>query len=388
MSSGHDSNFVSLSTAQYFAERLIDPVFNDNEQFNGSLREIADYFTLIDSVHSQVGVYVFNYADGGFSVISADFRYQPVLAYSAHGPIHTTDTIPSMLGSWFGRMVENVSVIREGKIDNAIIGYNEWHTLYNLVNPDLEGPTVFVPAGPYNELDESGWLCANPGPVNIQVGPLMTTAWGQGCTYNNQMSTCNNTAPQNCGRKPVGCVATAMAQVIRYWAGNNTSLLVTNYNWAAMPNNQGNAQVQEMMHLIGASVSMNYGCNSSGANSSNIDDAFIGTWNYTTADHEGYDHPTDIVKVINNLNNGQPVILGGYRSRALGFLWGTNGHAWVCDGYRVRGLNCAMQYWYNMNWGWNGTDNGWYFVDDWTTTAATNNRNYQYPQDMIYNIHP
>ena len=46
-------------------------------------------------------------------------------------------------------------------------------------------------------------------------GPLLGTRWGQGCGYNSYCP--YNPESPYCFRCPTGCVATAMAQVMRYW---------------------------------------------------------------------------------------------------------------------------------------------------------------------------
>ena len=45
------------------------------------------------------------------------------------------------------------------------------------------------------------------------VAPLIKTIWNQGCGYNDYLPLCSNT--NTCGRVLTGCVATAMAQVMK-----------------------------------------------------------------------------------------------------------------------------------------------------------------------------
>ncbi|MEI9934863.1 MAG: C10 family peptidase [Ferruginibacter sp.] len=57
----------------------------------------------------------------------------------------------------------------------------------------------------------------------------MPITWGQDCSYNNL---CPNSNCSDCSPEAVtGCVATAMAQVIRYWHPTNSF----NYNYTSMP---------------------------------------------------------------------------------------------------------------------------------------------------------
>ncbi len=46
------------------------------------------------------------------------------------------------------------------------------------------------------------------------VEPLLTTTWDQGCYYNDM---CPDDPAGPCGHTWVGCTATAMAQIMKYW---------------------------------------------------------------------------------------------------------------------------------------------------------------------------
>jgi len=386
-----DSNFVSSATAEIFAKRITNNVFLGLDSNSTVVREISTSFTIPDK-QGAVALYVFNYKnDSGYVVLSADYRHQPICAFVANGQINIGDDIPSALGSWFGRTVENIDLLRDGSYNNTAIGYYEWNVLFGRV--DFDGPpTDFTPVD-NGELDGGGG-CDWWTPVNITRGPLMNTNWGQGCTFNNQCPPCNPIFPNSnggpCGFKLTGCVATAMVQVIRYWSNTNTY----GYNYASMPNNTGNGEVQRLMRDAGNSVNMSYGCNSSGAISNKIHTALIVDYDYETAEYNPNYQDADQGYVMQEFRDGKPVIFGGCteQSSFLGlFSWGSgNCHAWVCDGYRVQGNQCEKQYWYRMNWGWrdvnvpSSNSNGWYLIDDWTVGS----RNYQYANDLVHNIHP
>lgn len=48
--------------------------------------------------------------------------------------------------------------------------------------------------------------------------PLLETKWGQGCYYNEKCPECfeGQNCEESCGRTWVGCVATAMGQIMKY----------------------------------------------------------------------------------------------------------------------------------------------------------------------------
>ena len=62
-------------------------------------------------------------------------------------------------------------------------------------------------------------------------------------------------------------------------------------------------------------------------------------------------------KIVVSLNNNKPVFMNG-----VGGL--TKGHSWVVDGYmkNENSDNAITDYLIHCNFGWNGNNNGWYFI--------------------------
>ncbi len=79
---------------------------------------------------------------------------------------------------------------------------------------------------------------------------------------------------ENAGIPWTGCVATAMAQVMRYWQVPNT------YNYSVIPlkayttgwNTTAVDEAGKILWDAGKSVCMNYGCNGSGAQMDDVND--------------------------------------------------------------------------------------------------------------------
>jgi len=116
---------------------------------------------------------------------------------------------------------------------------------------------------------------------SASVTPLVQTTWDQSPFYNDSCPSGSVT----------GCVATTMAQIMRYWNyplhGKDTSSYcdctangftnnfgtqfanygATSYNWAAMPLSVAstNTAVAQLMYHCGVSVHMDYDPNGSGA---------------------------------------------------------------------------------------------------------------------------
>jgi len=213
----------------------------------------------------------------------------------------------------------------------------------------------------------------------------MTTRWNQGCTYNEQCpdKDCDDVCFSN-ENAWTGCVATAMAQILRYWAHPCSQA----YTYATMPNNSGNSEVQRMMKDVGDAVDMDYGCDGSGADGDKTDNAFKDDFCFSSASRSNYNSGS-YQTVVQNIDANRPVLLDGCskRKRVWGFLWYTYSdcHMWVCDGYERHQNSCYSILKFHMNWGWgpNG-GNGWFYYNTWNPGSF----NFQYAQEFTHNIHP
>ena len=197
------------------------------------------------------------------------------------------------------------------------------------------------------------------------VKPLLQTSWGQGHPYN-----------QKTGYNYTGCVATAIAQVMKFheWPvqgqGENeytvsfdgtkkyVNFAESRYDWANMVDRYGyyypstaqqNDAVALLMRDCGYAVNMQYSENSS---SSTGYAALYAMKNYFQYDavllskfNEGIESFVRIIK--KELTNGFPLYIEGMPEG------GRSGHAWVLDGVDKDGL-------FHMNFGWNGQSDGYY----------------------------
>ncbi|HQV36529.1 MAG TPA: C10 family peptidase [Flavobacterium sp.] len=313
--------------------------------------------------------YAINYNEGGFVVISADNRISPILAYSDDGKFsNNTEEIPDAVISWMEEEKEAIEYVKEMELTQMPEIKLEWDSVQNL----LPAPT-------------GGNNCND---TFYQKDPLVNTIWAQGATYNNLISlNCSNSSG---GKAPTGCVATAMAQVMKYHQKP------VNYNWSNMPYNYGTSDTQLLMKNIGLAVGMDYGCSSSGADTTtDVASAFNNDFNYHGATYT-CNYSTSIITQQLNLN--KPVILRGGRKRnGITWPWNyyTGGHAWVCDGYQSMMIyfrddagNCTGggngYLFLHMNWGWGGYCNGWYNAHNFNPASST----FNYKRGIVYNITP
>lgn len=203
------------------------------------------------------------------------------------------------------------------------------------------------------------------------VNPLLDRIqWGQDYPFN------THCPYKNAGQSVVGCVATALSQILRYhqWPDKGVGICEykekdgtehrvdfsqTTYNWAKMPKRPNpryepqdvTDALSTLCYHVGVLSQMQYSPAGSGTftqypkeglsqylkYSKNIQ--LLNRMNYKIADW------MDII--AKELNEGRPVYYAGASS--------TVGHAFVCDGYRQNGY-------FHINFGWNGMADGFFLL--------------------------
>lgn len=227
------------------------------------------------------------------------------------------------------------------------------------------------------------------------IKPMMNDIkWDQEDPY-------NMLTPQNA---PTGCLATAMAQVMRYHCWPVESRGKIRYtdlsgrfrkydfghklDWANMTNLYNSRSTEEeraavalLMVECGYAAQMRWTPYGSGAYLSN---GFLGLrkyfdygprLKYVQQIHYTIEEWVDII--MKELSEGRPVLYGG---AAFGV-----GHAFVCDGYDGKGL-------FHFNWGWSGLSNGWYSLSDMLprsqSTGGGGEGGYNMTADLIIGWEP
>jgi len=304
--------------------------------------------------------YIFNIENkGGFIIISAEDCAFPVLGYGENGSFDPNNVPPNMQ-NWLDGYNQKIRYASDNNISATEEIKTQWENL-------LSGANIISST-------ESA----------ATVGPLIETTWDQS-PYYNDLCPYDNVEK---GTAVTGCVATAMAQVMKYWeypvtgTGSHSyydstcgtlsaDFASTTYNWNNMPNalsgSSSAAEVEAvatLMYHCGVSVEMDYGVSSSGAYV--IDDG--GWWSDYCAENAlknyfGYKSTLQGLEKANysnsdwvdllktELDESRPILYAGYTS-------GTNssGHAFVCDGYN-------SDDYFHFNWGWSGSYDGYFTLD-------------------------
>jgi PKD repeat protein len=366
------AQIVARETARNVAKNMYYERANIGGQVNYSdITFSQDYMISHDQ---QPVYYVFNISGNrGFVIVSAEERAVPVLHYSFEGSYD-----PANLPENFVYCMNNY--------ERQIIGARE-----NNVAKDKKITGMWT------------YYTASTVPLSkaaVAVAPLLgSLAWDQGCYYNAQ---CPTMSGGDCNKCPTGCVATAMAMIMKYHGypahgysshsyvhstangfDNNFGTLTANfgattYNWAGMPNSVSstNSAVATLMYHCGVSVNMNYDVYGSGAYLTNAASAltYYFTYNASYSYKDMFTAADWKAMLKNNLDSLRPVLYGG-QDATFG------GHAFVCDGYQ--GTNNDY---FHFNFGWSGSSNGYEYVDAITPSGTPDN--FSTNQEAVYNIYP
>ena len=329
----------------------------------------------------QILYYAINLDPAGFVILAADDDIEPVIAFSATGGYEGQQgsTLKALLEKDMKGRLEHI----KNKDPKDKSKKTKWDGLYQ--------------AGD----DEMIALAVQPSVSDVRVTPFTNTTWDQ---YDFNGSPCYNYyTPSN---YLTGCVATAMAQLMKYhtwptagigvksfsiqvdYATQNRNTRGGNglggpYNWSQMPDQPDGTitttqrqAIGALCHDAGVAVNMSYTSDSSSASLANTDTQLVNTFYYSNSIY-GLGFPssggTQLMNMMNpNLDAQLPVILGIRRS-------GGYGHAVVADGYGY--LSSAM--YHHLNLGWGGSDNAWYQLPKIDTSAHT----YTIIDDCVYNVY-
>ena len=309
--------------------------------------------------------YVFRSHDGGFVIVAATSASIPVIAYSYSGHYGESEK-PENFTFWMK-------------------GYEA--QLKDIIVRQLE-PTLAI-----NEA-WAHYLTNDPSKLSIirdrEVLPLLTTSWDQGKYYN---ELCPADPMGEGGHCVVGCVATALGQLMDYFRFPDTGLGSysydcppygiqsadfgnTTYRWDLMDPSVGhsNLSVAEILYHLGVSVDMVYGPTGSGmynhkaAYSLRTYFKYMPETQYIFRDSTSMDWDSLIVA---HLDKKVPLYYAGWSVPNI------NGHAFICDGYQ------SGDY-YHFNWGWSGSYDGYFYTDNLNPGGG----NYNLAQELVINAVP
>ncbi len=325
-------------------------VLTTNLRRAGNLNELKEFLAL-----SKLKIY--GYEDGGFAVVSNDDRFDEVIGYSA---TKYTETMPCGFKWWLETINSNMksnnfsTARRSKRSSNAI-------------------------------------------------SPFVITKWGQSRPFNDNCTFTNGNSTYKC---VTGCVATALAQIMNYYRfpecgkGSNSYEVKYNndftitfsedfslsvYDWNNMLDSYEayyntttvdvhTQAVAKLMKDCGVATNTRYSDSSHGSSSSlnNAETALKTYFNYdsSTQLYKRSDYSSEewMNIIYQEIGKGRPILYSGTEGESIA----SSGHAFILNGYDNTGKIF-------INWGWDGSYEGYYDMDLLNPASY----HYNYNQSMV-----
>ncbi len=342
------SQFISEDRAKNMAYNFISSKLSEGISISG-VEKISNGSTFI---------YIIKFNPIGFVAISGDERVRPVLFYSAesiYNPTELTDGFRIMMNSYFDQIDYSIknNIQPEPKVKQEWIKFENTNKSVNKIE-DTES-----------------------------IQPLLKTKWNQTYPYNKYCP--EVTVGGSGGRAYAGCVAVAMAQVLKYhekpssgrgskgyhlepFGYLSVNFGVTSYDWSNMSNDlsteNDSVKINETAKIVyhcGIAAETIFDGKVSGATITNAYTGFkeifyynigaillrshnpVTNTSYTANEWSG--------KIISELECRRPVIYNA------GDKYNNEKHVFVIDGYDTQGF-------FHINWGWGGANDGYYSIDN------------------------
>ena len=352
------ANPVDVNMAKTLGQKFVENRFDVARQGH----DLALAYTAYAD-RGEACYYVFNVGETGFIIMSADDCYRPIIGYSENGKYDVNNVPPAL----------------QDYLDGIVAGRSQHNTLTKSAAPDV--------AADWQMLEKTGRLVSRNGGRGVDY--LVQTTWDQAYPYNYY---CPEDPAGSHGHTYVGCLATAMAQLVAFWKypehGNGSHCYYhedygqicadfqnTYYDWDHMANKLTEFSPIEEIQAVamisfhcGVTIDMGYGPDGSGGASGPIPSAMHTYFSYSDAcvqySRDDFETKTWKNMVREQFDMGWPMYYGGCDTDGC--------HAFICDGYDDYDM-------FHFNLGWNGSSDGWYIIDE---APYTN------PADAMFNFVP
>ncbi len=343
------------------------------------------------------GVFVVNFKDNrGYVVVSENKYNEPIIAASDHGYLDISVT------------TDNMNLIPVLSNTDAILERGSKRHFFSDLE-DVDGkPKRDEPITEQYEYEVGPWENV------LQVGPLVQVEWHQRYPHNTKLQKINDAYP------PVGCVATAVSQIMSYHR-------YPQYDWDRIIANIKDDYSIEILSTLHRDLGkkqyldMHYGFKESGANSANVPRT-LRAYGYQSSNLCDYSWET----ICAEITARRPVFIRAncfkHETTTPKFLfWGgktevsySGGHAWVLDGikkikrkvrfidkrtHKVESVSYQTKELVHCNFGWGKySGNGYYLSKAFNTlkgpvmrggndnSTSGQLRNFQYNHQIIKDI--
>lgn len=358
---------VSIESAQQVALNWMDEKTRRTYEMN----EVSEVY--IKKLKDEQVYYVFNIRGKGWVIVAADDVVYPIICYSRKGS-YSEKEHPPAFDVWMNNVSKDIYGAITARLSPITKVTEAWSRL-DAPKEDFRTDTT------YSRQD---------------IEPLLETIWNQREFYNESCPSDTSGPSYAGGHAVAGCVAVAMAQVLKYhnypttgigshsyvpkdhpeYGTQSADFSSTTYDWAAMPTaiSTSNNAIATLIYHCGVSVDMNYGPSSSSAtlwytSNANSVSALKNYFKYEESlysdSKSNYTDEAWKSLLKEELDANRPIPYRG------------TGHAFVCDGYE------GTDY-FHFNWGWGGSYDGYFYLDALTPGS----HDYTPDQRAIFGVKP
>ncbi len=311
--------------------------------------------------------YIANLSPSGFIALSVDTDIRPIVAYSFYHDFIYDSNQNNLLYHTLTQDMENrIQALLAGELPNIEENNSLWS---NYLNQNW---------GYFNQRDPVSW----PPEGSTSTGGWLETAWNQSPSPYNDFCPID---PETSNRSVVGCVATALAQVLNYnqyignrdwnWEddhylssgtspyiyidddyeeydfpsfselNNYLDILRTHYTSGVPITDQ---DISTLSFVSGVATITSYSSEGSGSANSRVLSALLDKFEYDNAEIFTYITATQyFTHLIIDMKNAQPSVIT---------IRSTDGyHSVVCDGYKI---DDEDEDYYHLNFGWGSSNPG------------------------------
>lgn len=354
-------------------------------------RLTADQLTLSRQWNNdELGVpsmYLFTTTQNAWIIMAASTVAHPIVGFSDESDIDA-DNLPVQLEGFLAQHNEWICYVQNEDATRSLTDSPMWT---KIVNQKLT--------------------------VNTKASEiLLSTRWDQG---DENGTSYNMYSPQILGEYCyTGCVATALAQICKYYefpkhpvgyksytwyytenGSNKTKFIRLNYadsaslDYSLMKNKisaatplESRREISRLNYYVGVAVEMQFGTyyngGGSGTTSNLVANNMSRFFKYQTGTYVLRHSVRDTAflnSVKRELDMNRPLYMSGSSSIDDGGR-DAAGHAWVCDGYKVNGDDTT----YHMNWGWNGSGNAFFDLGANNMYIEGQNLNFNGERDGVF----
>ena len=369
---------VSIEKARQVAENWVIKHTGNQKRIAFLEEDSSDVITA--GFTEEPTYHIFHMKGGGWVIVAADDVAFPIIGFSFL-PTGSSNDQPPAFREWMTAVSKEIAYAARLDKNGQILASDSGRQ--DSIRTKIQRA--------WEQL-EAGNTFADYISAAAEVSPLLETTWSQDKYYNTR---CPEDSSGPDGHTLVGCAATALGQIMKYYnwpdTGTGTHSYTpsshpeygeqyvdfgsTTYQWSSMPSSGAvtsyNDAVATLLYHVGVALNMNYGPDGSGASISEIVPALQNYFRYETSGQKNRSSysASDWEELLKaDLDAARPIFYFGF---------GTGGHGFVCDGYKDNDY-------FHFNWGWNGYYNGYFYLNSLTPASY----NFSNDQGAVLGIEP